>query len=533
MGDVDEGNPLSKKALKKLEKKEKKENEKKQKEAERIAREEAEKAEREASESYGSENYGKLKLNQSQERTGVQRTRVADINASRAGETVLIRARVHTSRSNSAKLAFFVFRQRDSTIQGVLTVDETNISKAFVKFAANVVAESIVIVEGIINKTPETITSTTVSDAELQIKKFYLVSEVVGRLPFSLEDASRSEEEFKKDDVQYSRVTLDTRLNNRIVDLRTLTNQAIFRIQSGVCQLFREFLLSKSFIEIHTPKLVGAASEGGANVFKVKYFKGDAYLAQSPQLYKQMCICSDFERVFEIAPVFRAEDSNTPRHMTEFIGLDLEMALEEHYHEALEILDELLVFIFKELKNRFSSEIEIVKKQYPCTNFEFLPETLRLEFKDAVKLLRENNVEIDDFEDFGTETEKTLGKLVKERYNTDFYIVDKFPLGARPFYTMPDGNDNRYSNSYDFFMRGQEILSGGQRIHDPEFLEERAKSHGIEVSTIQPYVDSFKRGAPPHAGGGIGLERVVMLYLNLDNIRRSSLFPRDPKRLDP
>ncbi|CAB4483841.1 uncharacterized protein OCT59_019470 [Rhizophagus irregularis] len=529
MSDVDgEGKPLSKKALKKLEKKEKKENEKKQKETERAAKEAAE-----VTEDYGTENYGKLKLNQSQERTGVQRTRIADINASRAGETVSIRARVYTSRSKSAKLAFFVFRQQVSTIQGVLAVNETNISKAFVKFAANVPAESIVIVEGIINKTTEAITGTTVSDAELHIKKFYVVSETIGRLPFSLEDASRSEEEFKKDEAQYSRVALETRLNSRVVDLRTLANQGIFRIQSGVCQLFREFLLSKFFIEIHTPKLLGAASEGGANVFKVQYFKGEAYLAQSPQLYKQMCICSDFERVFEIAPVFRAEDSNTHRHMTEFVGLDLEMAFEEHYHEVLEILQELLVFVFNGLKNRFSSEIEAVKKQYPSTNFEFLQKTLRLEFKDAVKLLRENNVEIEDLEDFSTEKEKTLGRLVKEKYNTDFYIVDKFPLGVRPFYTMPDPNDDKYSNSFDFFMRGQEILSGGQRVHDPVFLEERAKSNGVEISTIQPYIDSFKRGVPPHAGGGIGLERVVMLYLNLDDIRRSSLFPRDPKRLDP
>ncbi|CAG8756953.1 7746_t:CDS:2, partial [Acaulospora morrowiae] len=259
-------------------------------------REAAERAAREAAENYGTENYGKLPMNKSQERKGVCRIRVADINASRAGETVNIRARVHTSRAKSAKLAFFVFRQQESTIQGVLTVDETNISKNFVKFASNVPVESIVIIEGVVIQTKEEIKSTTVSDAELQIKKFYVMSETHGRLPFSLEDASRSEEEFSKDDAQFSRVALDTRLNNRVVDLRTIANQGIFRIQSGVCQLFREFLLSKSFIEIHTPKIIGAASEGGSNVFSIKYFKGEAYLAQSPQLYKQMCICSDFER---------------------------------------------------------------------------------------------------------------------------------------------------------------------------------------------------------------------------------------------
>ncbi|CAG8586599.1 1894_t:CDS:10 [Funneliformis caledonium] len=499
-----EGNPLSKKALKK---------------------EAAEKASREATENYGSENYGKLPMNQSRERTGIKRTRIVDINATRDGETVTFRARIHTSRSNSV--------QQDATIQGVLAVDEKNISKTFVKFAASVPVESIVLVEGTISKPAEEIKSTSICDAELRIKKFYVECEINGRLPFSLEDASRSEEEFKKDDVQFSRVTLETRLNHRVVDLRTQTNHAIFRIQSGVCQLFREYLLSKSFIEIHTPKLLGAASEGGANVFKVRYFKGDAYLSQSPQLHKQMCICSDFERVFEITPVFRAENANTHRHMTEFVGLDLEMAIDEHYHEVLDVLDELFVFIFNGLKSRFSSEIETVKKQYPCADFEFHPKTLRLEYKDAVKLLRDNGTEIGDFEDLSTEKEKFLGKLVKEKYHTDFYMLDKFPLEVRPFYTMPDPTNNKYSNSYDFFMRGQEILSGAQRIHDPVFLEERAKVHGVDLSTIQPYIDSFKRGAPPHAGGGIGLERVVMFFLNLDDIRRSSLFPRDPKRLEP
>ncbi|KAF0461546.1 Aspartyl-tRNA synthetase [Gigaspora margarita] len=523
-----EGAPPSKKALKKLEK----EKEKERKKKEREQKEAEERVRREAAENYGSENYGKLPLNQSQERTGVQRTRIADINASRAGETVTIRARVHTSRV-TGKIGFFVFRHQDSTIQGVLQVDEKIVSKGFVKFAANVPDESIVIIEGVVNKPNEEIKSTTVSDAELHIRKFFIVHETLGRLPFSLEDASRCEEEINKEDAQFSRVTLDTRLNNRVVDLRTTANHGIFRIQSGVCQLFREFLLSKSFIEIHTPKMLGASSEGGANLFEIKYFKGNAYLAQSPQLYKQMCICSDFERVFEIAPVFRAEDSNTHRHMTEFIGLDLEMAFEEHYHEVLDILDELFVFIFDGLKTRFASEIETVKRQYPAANFEYLPKTLRLEYKEGVQLLRDHGIEMGDFEDLSTEKEKTLGKLIKEKYNTDFYILDKFPLEVRPFYTMPDPNDKNYSNSYDFFMRGQEILSGAQRVHDPILLEERAKLHGIDLRTIQAYVDSFKRGAPPHAGGGIGLERVVMLYLNLDDIRRCSLFPRDPKRLEP
>ena len=200
-------------------------------------------------------------------------------------------------------------------------------------------------------------------------------------MPFQLEDAQRPETEEESAAVEAEetieadaasltaaeggkkvvRVSLHTRLNNRFIDLRTVTSHAIFRIQSGACGLFREFLLSKDFVEIHTPKLVAAASEGGANVFKVTYFDRFAYLAQSPQLYKQMLITSDFERVFEIAPVFRAENSDTHRHLTEFVGLDLEMAFEEHYHEVLELIEEMFMFIFKGFRERYPKEIETVR----------------------------------------------------------------------------------------------------------------------------------------------------------------------------
>lgn len=443
-----------------------------------------------------------------------------------------MRVRVQTSRATGGKMCFFVFRQGVATIQGIITADEEKISKQMVKFCVGITPESIVLVEGKIVKPVEEVKSCTISCAELAIEKIHIVSDVQVRLAFTLDDASRAESAFEED-AQLVRVNLDTRLNNRVLDLRTTTNHAIFRLQSAVCLLFREFLIERGFMEIHTPKLIAAASEGGANVFKVSYFKSSAFLAQSPQLYKQMCIAADFGKVFEIAPVFRAEDSNTHRHMTEFMGLDMEMAFNEHYHEVLEVLEDLFVYIFTNLKNRFKDEIETVKRQYHFEDFEFLPKTLRLKFSEGVQMLREAGVEIDDFEDLSTANERLLGKLVKEKYHTDFYVLDKFPLAVRPFYTMPDPNNPGYSNSYDFFMRGEEILSGAQRIHDAELLTERAKLHEVDLSTIQPYIDAFKIGAPPHAGGGIGLERVVMLYLGLGNIRRSSLFPRDPKRLEP
>ncbi|GAA5798168.1 hypothetical protein EDC94DRAFT_639647 [Helicostylum pulchrum] len=525
----DEGKPITKKAFKKLQK----DKEKADRKAATAAKIAAEKAERDATNvDYSVDRYGKLPMNQSQTRTDTKYEDINTINASRAGETVTVRVRVQTSRATGGKMCFFVFRQNVSTIQGIITVDESTISKQMVKYCVGISPESIVLVQGKIVKPVEEVKSCTVTCAEIAIEKIHVVSEVNARLAFSLDDASRPESAYEEDP-QLARVNLDTRLNNRVLDLRTTTNHAIFRMQSAVCLLFREFLTERDFMEIHTPKLISAASEGGSNVFKVNYFKTNAFLAQSPQLYKQMCIAADFGKVFEIAPVFRAEDSNTHRHMTEFMGLDMEMAFNEHYHEVLEVLEDLIVFLLTNLKSRFSNEIEIIKKQYEFEDFEFLPKTLRLHFSEGVKMLREAGVEVGDFDDLSTANEKFLGKLVKEKYHTDFYVLDKFPLAIRPFYTMPDPANPGYSNSYDFFLRGEEILSGAQRIHDADFLTERAKVHEVDLSTIQPYIDAFKIGAPPHAGGGFGLERIVMLFLGLGNIRRSSLFPRDPKRLEP
>jgi len=300
-----------------------------------------------------------------------------------------------------------------------------------------------------------------------------------------------------------------------------------------VAELFREYLTSVGFTEIHTPKIISAASEGGANVFEVTYFKGKAYLAQSPQLYKQMAICADLDKVFTVGAVFRAEDSNTHRHLCEFTGLDLEMAFKEHYHEVLDVIGNAFLYMFKGLQERYATEIATVGQQFPAEPFKWVEPALILNYNEGVKMLQDHGVDIGDYDDLSTPNEKCLGKLVKAKYDTDFYILDKYPLEVRPFYTMPCPKDAKYSNSYDIFMRGEEIMSGAQRIHDSKYLEERAKVHEIELETIRSYIDSFKFGSSPHAGGGIGGERVLMLFLGLDNIRKTSMFPRDPKRLTP
>lgn len=530
----EDGKPLSKKALKKLQKEQEKQKKKEERARQLAAEKEA--REKQAAEDPAKENYGKLPLIQSTTKSGIQRIKFADLSENDDGKEVVFRARVHNSRQQGATLNFLTLRQQAELIQALVKSNkEGTVSKQMVKWTGSINLESIVLVHGIVRKVEEPIKSATVQNLEIHITKIFTISETPQQMPILLEDASRSEAEAEAAGLPV--VNLDTRLDARVIDLRTVTNQAIFKIQSGVCELFREFLRNRDFTEIHTPKLLGSPSEGGANVFEVTYFKGNSYLAQSPQIYKQELIAADFERVFEVGPVFRAENSNTHRHMTEFTGLDLEMAFEEHYDEVLDVLSELFVFIFTELKSRYSKEIALVRKQYPVEDFK-LPKDgkmVRLHFKDGIAMLREAGKQVDDFEDLSTENEKLLGKLVREKYDTDFYILDKFPLAVRPFYTMPDPEDSRYSNSYDFFMRGEEILSGAQRIHDSEFLKERMKVHELspEDPGLKDYCDAFTYGCPPHAGGGIGLERVVMFYLDLKNIRRASLFPRDPKRLRP
>ena len=420
---------MSKKALKKLEKLKLKESAKQSKAAEQAAQQidEVDTAEG---------LYGNAPLNQSQVKTATKFVLFNELGQFE-GQSVHIIARVMNIRPQGSKMVFLTLRQKGLTTQALLLKSGV-VSKQMLKFCSLLNPESILHLEAIVTKAPEEIKSCDVKNHELKISKVFVMSQSA-RLPFSVDEASRSAKEIEENE-GYNPIHLDTRLNNRVIDLRTNTNRAIFRIQAAVTRLFREYLDGLDFIEIHSPKMQGSASEGGANVFKVTYFKGDAYLAQSPQLYKQMAICADFDRVYEIAPVFRAENSFTHRHMTEFMGLDMEMAFNEHYHEVLNVLCKMFVHIFKGLRDRHGDLLTVVGKQYPFEEFKFREETLILQFPEAIALLRENGHTVGDFEDFSTEMEKTLGMLVKKKYDTDFYVLDKFPMAVRPFYTMPDPN---------------------------------------------------------------------------------------------
>uniref|UniRef100_A0A2P2I555 Aspartate--tRNA ligase, cytoplasmic n=1 Tax=Hirondellea gigas TaxID=1518452 RepID=A0A2P2I555_9CRUS len=521
------GNEVSKKGLKKAQKAAEKAAKKAQHKAADIASGKVvpDQLNNEPIEDVSQGRYGVNELICSRERKPVTHVSISTLSPAMEGQTVLIRARLHTVRA-TGKQCFFTLRGRDHSVQCLLAVGP-NTSKQMIKFVAGINKESIIDVTGQVVKA--SVVSCTVQDVEVHPSHVMVVSLAEPRLPLQIDDAMRPETD--ADDV--ARVLQDTRLDNRVLDLRTATSQSIFRVEAAICRLFRDILSGRGFMEIMCPKLISAASEGGANVFALSYFERKAFLAQSPQLYKQMAIAGDFEKVFTIGPVFRAENSNTHRHLTEFVGLDMEMAFIHHYHEVMMLIGSMFIEMFRGLERDLSRDIEIVGKQFPAQPFRFLEPPLVLQFREGIALLREAGIEIEDDEDLSTPNEKLLGQLVRAKYNTDFFIMDKFPLAIRPFYTMPDPSNAKWSNSYDMFMRGEEILSGAQRIHDPTMLTERAKHHGIDLDTIQGYIDSFRYGCPPHAGGGIGLERVTMLYLGLDNIRKVSMFPRDPKRLTP
>jgi aspartyl-tRNA synthetase len=541
------------------------------------------------------DKYGVLPFIQSatdpEHRFQVKFAKICEINSSLDGQMVKLRVRLQRSRIKG-KSGFLVLREGVYTIQACLFVEEGKISKQMVDFAKSLRLESYIDITAKVQKVEKPVESCTQKDVELAIETLFLVVSAPKVLPFQMEDALRKvnpeleeddyqqkkkeenkeekkeeakeenkEEEKKEENAEESKedkkkkkkdkkkekkekkeekkekleivVKMNTRLDNRVFDLRVPTTQAIFKLQSGVAHLFREYLDSKDFIEIHSPKLIGGASEGGSNVFKFKYFNQDACLAQSPQLYKQMCIISDFKRVYEIGPVFRAENSFTSRHLCEFTGLDIEMEIKEHFFEVLDVLGELFYFIFKGLNERYAKELEIVNNQYPFEPLVLAPEVLKLPWTEGIKLLTENGFKQDINEDLDTENEKALGKLVKDKYKTDFYILYGYPKSARPFYTMPDPKDDNFTNSFDAFIRGEEVLSGAQRIHDYDLLLQKVKEKEINPETLSDYLNSFKLGAPAHGGAGIGLERVVKLFVGLGNIKKCVLFPRDPKRLKP
>lgn len=317
--------------------------------------------------------------------------------------------------------------------------------------------------------------------------------------------------------------TLDTNLSHRSVALRHPHERAVFKIAEGVVSGFREFMLSQNFTEIHSPKICGAAAEGGANIFKLKYFGEDAVLAQSPQFYKQTCVAF-FDRVFEIAPVYRAEKHNSTRHLNEYIGLDFEMGFIKDMTDVMQMETAMLKHVVDYIKKHYQNEIEMLGATLPVIN-----DIPAVTFFEALDILGKPRTQFD----LDPTDEVKLCEYAKEHYNSEFIFVTKFPGLKRPFYAMDSKDDPKLAESFDLLFRGLEITTGGQRIHDYNEQVAKLARYNIVPEELESYLAIHKYGMPPHGGLGIGLERLVMKLLGLENIRQASLFPRDMHHLNP
>lgn len=325
---------------------------------------------------------------------------------------------------------------------------------------------------------------------------------------------------------------LDVRLDHRFLDLRVPRNLAIFKVRSRINMAIREFLIAEGFIEMQTPKLISAGAEGGATLFEVKYYDHKAYLSQSQQLYKQMMLMAGFERVFEIGPSFRAEKSHTMRHQTEFTQLDFEMSFIRDEDDVLSVLERMFMHVAKTVKEQCVAELAIIGTAIELPKFPFP----RVTYAEAIGMLSQAGVQLKVGDDIGTEDERRLGGLVKEKYGADAYFITKYPWSQKPFYIMKDDavvEGEQMSRGFDFEYFGDELVSGGQREHRAEILKEQIADKGLKVEQFDFYTTPFRYGAPPHGGFGMGIDRLTMKLLRLENVREAILFPRDPERLVP
>ena len=321
---------------------------------------------------------------------------------------------------------------------------------------------------------------------------------------------------------------LETVLDHRPVTLRNEKERAVFKIQEGICRGMRHFLEENAFTEIHSPKIVYAGAEGGANIFKLDYFGKEAYLAQSPQFYKQMMV-GVYERVFEIGPVFRAEKHDTSRHLNEYTSVDFEMGYIESFEEIMQMETQMLRYALEYLKKHYACELELLNVDIP--QIQGIPV---LKFKEAKELIAsEYGRKIRDYEDFEPEEEKFLYEIIFRKTGCEFVFVTHYPASKRPFYAMECPENPEETLSFDLLFRGLEITTGGQRIHDYVQQTEKMRRRGMHVEGFESYLMAHKNGLPPHGGLGLGLERFTARLLKMENVRQATLFPRDIKRLLP
>ncbi|MFH0713853.1 MAG: aspartate--tRNA(Asn) ligase [Candidatus Micrarchaeota archaeon] len=417
------------------------------------------------------------------------------------GKQVTCSGWVQTIRDVGA-LVFVILRDRTGYLQLIC-------KNAAAEEARKLSLESSITVSGVV-KVDEKI---KMGGVELQVEKLTLVAGSLPKLPVDV--AGKTETNFEH------------RFDHRVIDLRREEPQAIFAVQSTLCSAFREILNKEGFTEIHTPKIIATGTEGGTQMFPVKYFEREAFLAQSPQFYKQMLVGSGFERVFEIAPVFRAEEHNTPWHLNEYISLDFEMGFIRDEKEVIKYSEKVLKHMLKRVKEKnpgqlakFNSEIKLPAK-IPIVSYWQLPEI----FKSMDKPFEPK-------QDLSCEHEATLCKYAEEKFNSHFIYVNNYPVELRPAYTQPHSRKG-YSRGFDLLFDGVEIVSGGQRVHDPVLLEKQFAAKGFNVKDFEFYFEGFRYGMPPHGGQAFGLERLTARLLKLNNVREATFFPRDRNRVTP
>jgi len=416
------------------------------------------------------------------------------------GKKIKVAGWVHDFR-DLGKMKFVLLRDRTGIIQVLL-------KKGLVsdELLAAVVAnkEDVVSFEGEVKES-----KMAQDGVEFIPSSFELLNKVDGKLPVDPTDAVPSE--------------LETRLDNRYIDLRRKKISAIFTIKSIIANAFREKLLELGFVEIHPTCITGAATEGGTDVFELQYFETKAYLVQSPQLYKQLAVIGGQDRVFMSVPVFRAEKHNTTAHLNEIVQMDIEMGFADH-KDAMHALEAVFLHILAKVKAAGAAELKILGVELN------VPGSIPMyTYKEVVEKLNKTGFKMKVGEDFTKEAEKKLDEILGE----EIYFVYDWPTPVRAFYSMPKENDENFCNAFDLMYKGLEMASGAQRIHKPELIVEQLKKRGLEPNDFQFYTKAFKFGAPPHAGWSIGLERLTQKICGLDNIREAMLFPRDRTRLHP
>lgn len=428
------------------------------------------------------------------------------------GETVRLAGWVHIRRDHG-KLIFVDLRDRTGMIQMIIVPDHTEAYEA----AKNIRAEFVIEIEGKVKSRPGGAQNEKLSTGgvEIEVEKLKVLAVADNVLPVDpAQDIS---------DVQ-----LKTQLDNRQLSLRNNKTNAIFRTYSTLLRAYAKALTADGFLEIKSPKILSSATEGGANFFKIKYFDRSAYLAQSPQFYKQAGVGA-FERVFEIGTVFRAEPHFTTRHVNEYTGLDAEMGFIDGFGDVMDELEKVMMSIFTTFADECADEVALHEAQLP--SIVAIP---RLKLTEALQILEQQygkKME-DGAVDIDPEGERLIGEYVKKEYGSDLVFLTHYPTAIRPFYVMPN-EDPQFTDSFDLLFRGLEIASGGQRIHNYEQLVKNIVAHNLNPDDFKHYLDNFRFGMPPHGGWGLGSERIIQKLLGLKSIKEAILFPRDVKRLVP